>query len=852
MDSQKLISFQEIALANKATIHCGADKISWKKFSVAVELFVEVETATHRLSEIMQKDEKFRHIPGWFEYVSELGASLLVQATGKVFRAQRSPLEPMSNTDGQQEDYMRKKFIRDQTIDPLDRRSLLSLEYLVSTMFIFQASEPRDTIYAMIAISRDAAPFASSGETIRDHHDNETRLIMTVCESFLEEKPFTIDYRRPYADVCKDFIQFAIERKAKLDPAQALDILCRPWALDPRPGGKALPARLKTGAKTNSKAAEAELKSRPVRPPRQYYMDKAPVEGQRPDGGPRVSPEQQLKEPSPPSEPWTRMKLKYFPPRVSTVEESHEGSPEEKNARDKTPGDRKDEQELGLPTWISRASQAPFSLDHSPGIDIQKTGRANADPLVGHSQDGHRNYSAAQTQKVRPLMFRRRPQLGCYSLYVQGFELDVINEVMDASQGGNIPKSWLELATWSNYKKQDSPAAGDDEQGDPPGELWRTLVADRGKDNRNPPYYYARACRESVNKGGIASGRVDTAALINNERNSIVAEFCRRVHAVIWNRRLFKTKKGRLGLARDDVKKGDKICILYGCTVPVVLQSHEKSTEERKLEREEDRVESLKRVIRKLERRCEVIRKHNAKVAKGETMKEKIDVKRGELTKEQFEKFKTENGILTAEDLKSLTRDRKKAEKALKKLKDLNQFSQGSSPKEIKEQMHDEEDSGDDRHIPRWNKNKPEIKRPSTSPDSTEGKDGSQSSAAQDNIDSQTTSPEDGGSERNTTSMDDSQTQIPAPEALRSLEQTAPAMASGSESVASSVTSDPTPGISRSQTTHKKREEKAKRDAPGLWYTFKGECYLHGMMDGEAMRERIYQDIVDGQVFELR
>lgn len=34
---------------------------------------------------LMQRD--------WFEYVSELGASLLVQATGKVFRAQRSPLE---------------------------------------------------------------------------------------------------------------------------------------------------------------------------------------------------------------------------------------------------------------------------------------------------------------------------------------------------------------------------------------------------------------------------------------------------------------------------------------------------------------------------------------------------------------------------------------------------------------------------------------------------------------------------------------------------------------------------------------------------------------------------------------
>ena len=154
--------------------------------------------------------------------------------------------------------------------------------------------------------------------------------------------------------------------------------------------------------------------------------------------------------------------------------------------------------------------------------------------------------------------------MGHYSLYVQGFELDVVEEVSDASQGGLIPKAWLEMAGWEEGY-----------QDDPPDELWRTLVADRGRDNRNPPYYYARACKESVHKGGISSGSVNTTALINNERNSIVAEFCRRVHAVVWNRRMFKTTNNRLGLAFN-VQKGDKVCILYGCTVPVILSQQKK------------------------------------------------------------------------------------------------------------------------------------------------------------------------------------------------------------------------------------------------------------------------------------
>jgi hypothetical protein len=43
---------QEVTLAKKAIIHCGKTKLAWTKFAIAVELFVEVETATHRLSEV--------------------------------------------------------------------------------------------------------------------------------------------------------------------------------------------------------------------------------------------------------------------------------------------------------------------------------------------------------------------------------------------------------------------------------------------------------------------------------------------------------------------------------------------------------------------------------------------------------------------------------------------------------------------------------------------------------------------------------------------------------------------------------------------------------------------------------
>jgi hypothetical protein len=40
------------------------------------------------------------------------------------------------------------------------------------------------------------------------------------------------------------------------------------------------------------------------------------------------------------------------------------------------------------------------------------------------------------------------------------------------------------------------------------------------------------------------------------------------------------TKGGRLGLVRDDVSQGFKVCILYGCSVPVILEKLKKTEKE--------------------------------------------------------------------------------------------------------------------------------------------------------------------------------------------------------------------------------------------------------------------------------
>ena len=209
---------QEIALAGEAVVHCGPDKIFWRELAIAVELFVEIEMATHRLSELMKKDDKFALIPNCFEHISELGASLLVNATARIFREHQAGEE-------------------DKTSKQVSsRRSLLSLEYLVNSLSIFGCGRPHDSVYALIAIARDAARHPPSPITQQSTEEDKEDLIVKVFVDELEQKPYPLDCTCPYPDICKEFTLFCIQHGEKTDPVQTLDILCRPWAKDWRPG----------------------------------------------------------------------------------------------------------------------------------------------------------------------------------------------------------------------------------------------------------------------------------------------------------------------------------------------------------------------------------------------------------------------------------------------------------------------------------------------------------------------------------------------------------------------------------------------------------------------------------------
>lgn len=835
---------QEIALARSATIYCGNDKIPWTNFAVAVELFVEVETATHRLSEVMRKDETFGHVPQWFEHVSELGASVLVQATGKVFR--RDGNQATDSEDGNQatdlEDGVdikprprarrpaRKGLKRNETGEvegPSQRsalalqRPLLSLEYLVSSLSVFQATQPRDAVYSLLAISRDTAPFAEL--RIKSQEGSEEAIIMSTVSSFLERKPFKVDYSRAYSDVCKDFISFCIHVSGRSDPTRALDILCRPWAPEPEVTAGGVVHRKPTLYKfLPSERERLWPVGRPRRPTFRVFPEYHPIDiiCQIED------PEQRIGAPML-RKPDTRNKAdywkdceedmkKHFKERIETFERDvmpflpkrreppkkaeEEGEQEDHAASELNESDEEDERhedeeqdeeneqdkDISLPTWISRISGASFALYRHPGMHkLGRIGRMNADPLVGLPQDGHKNYSAAQNTKAdfdsgRRLRFRKRPMSDHCSLYTEGYILAKIKSVAEPARLGAIPETWTKVAGWDNAV---------DGKTDPPVEFWRTLVADRGKDGRNPPYYYATACRESVRKGGLRGGSVDTGALINSERNSIIAEFCRRVQAVIWNRCLIKTDEplSVLGLASQHVQKDDLICIIFGCTVPVILRRKEKSEGDPEKEKIQDRIESMKAAMEVCEEACfrklRYQRRLRIERAKGEGLdtiwKKEVLAEQREVNsqmrkwKEREEEDKKRK-IAEAKDQENRKDNAKRRQTAARMMRDeakvpplqkSKTMPAKTAPSAVNEGMPEQSE---------------ETQSTQATPPQTHGKDG-----------------QDGVRETGQTTTE------------------------------------------HLENERQRKKDEAREEDPKVYYEFLGEAYIHGMMDGEAVRRQI-------------
>jgi hypothetical protein len=246
----------------------------------------------------------------------------------------------------------------------------------------------------------------------------------------------------------------------------------------------------------------------------------------------------------------------------------------------------------GVPSWIATLDRAAFGKSPTFASYV----RINANPLIG--PPGKEPYKASLGLPALwtfPNALSGRNRL----LLVEGFVLTTISETRTEALGGNIPLKWLEFGGWDRRDEKPEMKMAPDKHAEgllrqtneenllakdggeelPPESLWRTLVADRGPNGSYAPVFYRRACQYAFKQSGVASA-INTEQLLDSISLSMVKEFLQRVQEVVWNRQLIKTKRGYLGLAPEAAEKGDLVCILYGCSVPVVIREVEGGTHE--------------------------------------------------------------------------------------------------------------------------------------------------------------------------------------------------------------------------------------------------------------------------------
>ncbi|PQE24952.1 hypothetical protein CJF32_00007294 [Rutstroemia sp. NJR-2017a WRK4] len=231
-----------------------------------------------------------------------------------------------------------------------------------------------------------------------------------------------------------------------------------------------------------------------------------------------------------------------------------------------------------LPSWIASRDKLSFG-DPSRRLNYRLHGK----PLVGGSLK--RIYNA-HYRSIPQVSVRRNDDGTCNgSLKVRGFVLGEVAQRSTRLANAILTKECLQLLGTIVFKPHVTRMSL-------PDTIWRTVCADRdGKGEPAPRSYHLALLNllqinseipeagDSINLLDHISS-IDIEEVLDTDIPLYVREFLVVVRDVIWNRRTFRSTTNNskssplVGLIPQNAKVGDRICILYGCSVPVVLRRH--------------------------------------------------------------------------------------------------------------------------------------------------------------------------------------------------------------------------------------------------------------------------------------
>ncbi|KAH7073530.1 heterokaryon incompatibility protein-domain-containing protein [Paraphoma chrysanthemicola] len=166
---------QEVAASKRAFVQVGLKKVNWVDFADAVQLFL---ANIERIRAMYERSELSRRDPDALGHVESVGAGAIVRATSHVLK---------------------------RSDEGRIVARLCTIEALVVAFLHYEASDTRDTIYALLSLAKD-----------RDSYLEAQRLFGV---------PGQQPYEKSTAQVYAEFVHHSIKS------SNSLDIICRHWAL---------------------------------------------------------------------------------------------------------------------------------------------------------------------------------------------------------------------------------------------------------------------------------------------------------------------------------------------------------------------------------------------------------------------------------------------------------------------------------------------------------------------------------------------------------------------------------------------------------------------------------------------
>ncbi|TPX16196.1 uncharacterized protein E0L32_004191 [Thyridium curvatum] len=571
---------QEIALAREATVHCGDEHIHWDDFSETVSLLLD------RISVLRKsfRDEVFENV---------------------------------ETTSG---------FILIAMLDTVCRKSdrgaalakLCDLETLVSTLLGFQATNPRDAIFSVLSLARDPPQPGEAWEA-KLHGAALTRLntprhggAASTRVSREADPSMFFKYQLSTRDVFVAFVTRSIYN------SRCLDLICRHWAppvVDKYGKEVAMPSwvspliRSPYGlagtfkGRQNSDnlvayAPEDRRKRYNAAGSSEAVIDM--VDDQAPGFAIRHPVKRSL------------TITTAFPTVPGFIAQGQSPGPITSPLSPVFPFSAADAARRELPAATNGTSVHILNTTEVPSTPVPPTPSqpppsptvrielpSDAGSGVPRPTMAARRISANGRPRRSSLMqpqgtLQRSPDVERAHhlsgvLSVRGFVVGRVAEMSDVMRGGIVPGRWMEYLGAGGYGDGD----GDEDPNRVPELLWRILVADRTPRGGHPPPWYRRACLHALNdpRKTDHEGNLHSVTPPDREISEHSTLYLQRVESVVWNQRLFRAEldvkkstglanghvdnavvKGPLfGIGPSDIGLDDIVCILLGCSVPVVL-----------------------------------------------------------------------------------------------------------------------------------------------------------------------------------------------------------------------------------------------------------------------------------------